>query len=110
MDVSREDLEGLSILKPVGDLTNHSAPAFRKKWQAVFEEGTTNIVLDLSEIGLLSSIGIREIMSVYKDCAAKGGKLVLCDLGDQVYDILETTGLMTVFTVCESREEALASF
>ena len=47
-------------------------------WQAVFEEGITNIVLDLSEIGLLSSIGIREIMAVYKDCAAKGGNLVLC--------------------------------
>ena len=110
MDISREDLDGLSILKPVGDLTNHSAPAFRKEWQAVFEEGITNIVLDLSEIGLLSSIGIREIMAVYKDCAAKGGNLVLCALGDQVYDILETTGLMTVFTVCDSREEAVASF
>ena len=109
MDISREDLDGLSVLKPVGDLTNHSAPAFRKAQQAVLDAGITNIVLDLSEIGLLSSIGIREIMSAYKDCAAKGGKLILCALGDQVYDILETTGLMTVFTVCDSREEAIAS-
>ena len=109
MDISREDLDGLSVLKPVGDLTNHSAPAFRKVQQAVLESGTSNIVLDLSEIGLLSSIGIREIMAMYKECAAKGGQLILCSLGDQVYDILETTGLMTVFTVFDSRDEASAS-
>ena len=110
MDIVREDLEGASVLKPVGDLTNHSAPKFRKEQQGVLEAGFSNVVLNLSEIGLLSSIGIREIMSLYKDCAGQGGKLVLCELGDQVYDILETTGLMTVFTVCESQDEAVASF
>lgn len=110
MDIVREDLEGVSVLKPVGDLTNHSAPKFRKEQQAVLESGCYNVVLNLSAIGLLSSIGIREIMSLYKDCAGQGGKLILCELGEQVYDILETTGLMTVFTVCESQSDAVSSF
>jgi len=110
MDISREDLDGVCVLKPVGDLTNHSAPKFRKEQESVLEGGCSNVVLNLSEIGLLSSIGIREIMSLYKDCAAKGGKLILCDLGEQVYDILETTGLMTIFTVCETQSEAITSF
>ena len=110
MEIVREDLEGVSVLRPIGDLTNHSAPKFRKEQQAVLESGKTNVVFNLSEIGLLSSIGIREIMALDKDCAGQGGKLVLCELGEQVYDILETTGLMTVFTVCDSQSEAIASF
>lgn len=110
MELVQEAVDGVHVLKPIGDLTNHSAPKFRKAQSAILESGNANIILNLGEIGLLSSIGIREIMALYKHCGANGGKLVLCALTDQVYDILDTTGLMTVFTVCDSQADALASF
>ena len=107
MDISREDLDGLSVLKPVGDLTNHLL-RFRKAQQAVLD----------AELPTSSSISVRSGFSA----VSVSGKLCLPTKivrpravnsfsapWETRFTYLETTGLMTVFTVCESLEEAIAS-
>ena len=110
MEIGREDRDGTCILRPQGDLTNDFVPVFKAQREALVGEGQANIILSLAGIGLLSSIGIREPMACYKDCAGGGGQLVICEMTEQVQDILETTGLLGVFTVAGSVDEALGLF
>ena len=110
MEIGREDRDGKCILRPQGDLTNDFVPVFKAQRESLVGEGQSQIVLSLAGIGLLSSIGIRELMACYKDCAGGGGQLVICEMTEQVQDILETTGLLGVFTVAASVEEALGLF
>ena len=57
-------------------------------------------------VGVLSSIGIRELIVLLKDCDAKGGGLYLVNLTKQVKDILQVTGLLNLLRVVDSIEEA----
>ena len=110
MEIGREDKDGKCILRPRGDLTNDFVPVFKAQRQALAGEGQANIILSLADIGLLSSIGIRELMACYKDCLGGGGQLVICEMTEQVTDILDTTGLLGVFTVAKTVDDALGLF
>ena len=110
MQIEREDKEVACVLRPKGDLTNDFVPIFKAQREALSGEGQANVVVSLAGIGLLSSIGIRELMAFYKDCMGAGGQLVVCEMTEQVEDILDTTGLLGVFTVAKSVDEALGLF
>ena len=110
VQIGREDKDGACVLRPQGDLTNDFVPIFKAQREALVSEGQANVVVSLAGIGLLSSIGIRELMACYKDCSGAGGQLIICEMTEQVEDILDTTGLLGVFTVAKTVDEALGLF
>lgn len=65
------------------------------------------IVLDLTGVTYMSSCGIGLLMRLHNGAATKGRSLVLMGLGEAVRHVLQTTRLLSYFTVKEKREEAL---
>ena len=106
MELKVDIQDGIVLLNPVGDLVNHTAPIFKAERTRLMEEGYKKFVLDMASVGLLSSIGIREIIALLKECQSKGGGMCLVNLTTQVEDILETTGLMQVVQIEGSVDEA----
>ena len=72
-------------------------------------EGTNaRVVVDLSEIDFLASIGIRLLMLTAKSIASRGGKMVLLNPTPEVFHILEITGVPAVIPVYSHLESAEA--
>jgi anti-sigma B factor antagonist len=69
-------------------------------------------VLDLSGVPEMSSAGLRTIISATK--RLRGGRgdgdLRLASPGKRVVEVLELAGLLPVFRVFETSEQAAASF
>jgi serine/threonine-protein kinase RsbW len=57
-----------------------------------------------------SSSGLRALLLLRKDLLAHGGELRLCEMRDHVYEVFLLTGFTQVFTIHQTREEALAAF
>lgn len=65
-------------------------------------------LVDFSRVVYLSSAGIRSLMKSGKKLAKAKGKLVLIGLGRDVKSVLETTGVLQLFSQADGIDQALA--
>jgi anti-anti-sigma factor len=77
--------------------------------------GAHYLVLDMAEIGMLTSAGMRTIQKVYKlftppDQNAKTVHMKLCNASPQVYHVLGITGFLQTMPMYESLQSALDSY
>ena len=75
------------------DVINHSAPA--------------GLVIDLQNGEYLGTAFLGAIVRLWKRVASRGGRLALCNISDQVFQILRVTQFHTVWPIYGSRDEAL---
>jgi len=67
-----------------------------------------DVVLDLSDVRLLTSSGISRLLRLRKRQVEAGHRLILCAPQDKVWGVLLATGLDAVFEFAETVAEALA--
>jgi anti-anti-sigma factor len=77
--------------------------------------GTHHLVLDMAEIDMLTSTGMRTIQKVYKlftppDQNDKTAHMKLCNASPQVYHVLGVTGFLQTMPMYESLQAALDSY
>ncbi len=61
---------------------------------------TNRLVLDLSEVTYMDSMGLGTIIRLYVSARSAGHDLELINLGKRVRELLGMTNLLSVFTVC----------
>jgi anti-sigma B factor antagonist len=61
--------------------------------------GTKRIVLDLTNLARVDSMGLGTLVRLYVSCRSAGCSLELINLGKQVRQLLGTTHLISVFAV-----------
>src|SRR6266446_234773 len=64
------------------------------------------MIVDLSGVTLISSIGIRHLVSAAKTLSRKGGRVVLVSPNDHVKDVLVTTGVDDLMPIVATDSEA----
>jgi len=67
------------------------------------------VLVDMSGVTFLASIGIRHFVSASKALARRGGRLVLLNPSDMVTDVLTTSGVNTMMDIVRSEGEAEAA-
>ena len=67
------------------------------------------LVLDMSGLEYIASVGLRVILVVMKQLRAANGKLALAELREQVKQAFELSGFSALCQVCATRTEALAA-
>jgi len=64
------------------------------------------VLVDLSEVDFLASIGIRMLMLTAKSLASRGGRMVLLNPIPEVHNVLEITGIPGIIPIYSSLESA----
>ena len=59
--------------------------------------GVQALTLDFAECDYVSSAGLRVLLGTYKKLKASGGTMDLDNVGENVMDVLQNTGLDAVF-------------
>jgi anti-sigma B factor antagonist len=78
-----------------------------KVLQEVLESGTNIILCNLAQTEYISSAGLRVLLAVAKNLKKAEGQLCLCSTNTFVQEVLETSGLTTIFKIFKSEEDAL---
>lgn len=76
----------------------------------VLSAGTSHVLLNMTEVPMLDSMAIGEVVRAFKRVSDAGGKLKLVGLTDRVYGALKITQLLDLIETFKTEEEALASF
>jgi anti-anti-sigma factor len=69
----------------------------------------SNIVVDMTGVDLIASIGIRHLVMAAKAVARGAGKLVLLDPNPTVTQVLAVSGLEQLLPIVRSEDEARAA-
>lgn len=64
------------------------------------------VIVDMTAVDFLASIGIRTLLLVAKAISRRGGKMVLFNPDTNVSHVLEMAGIDTLIPICRSFDEA----
>jgi anti-anti-sigma factor len=100
---------GVVVLTVKGRLDGFGSRSFGDALDpALNNPETVAIVLDLRDVSYLSSAGLRVFTMALKRLKERGGILVVCNLHKFCRDILEISGMGSLFTIVDTSDEAIA--
>jgi anti-sigma B factor antagonist len=98
---------GTVVLAVVGDADLHAAPELRERLAAAIDDGTPDIVLDLSQATFVDSMALGVLLGGMKRQRSAGGRLQLVVSRPDIRRIFEITLLDRVLPLYATRDEAL---
>lgn len=106
MKVSASRENGVTVIAIEGSINGKTAPLVKQEINPSLESAQ-NVILDLSKVDYLSSAGLRLLLLIYREFAAKNGKLVLQGVSEEIQTVMSHTGFLSFFKLAGSRAEAL---
>jgi anti-sigma B factor antagonist len=110
MDVRVSNLEQVTLVQVNGRVDGTNAGQLGSALAGQIDSGKTRIVLDLSSVEYMSSAGLREIVMAYKRVQRSAGDVRIVQPSQRVMELLEVSGLDTVFRIFPSQSEAVGSY
>ena len=104
-----KDPSGVLVVSVDGQLVVANRQELKQMVLKALEEGESRFVVDFSGTGYIDSSGLGVLVSVSKKIREAGGELRLCGLNEDLRMLFELTKLDTLFTINESRTEAIGS-
>lgn len=101
--------EGWPVVAVAGEVDLHSVPRLRSAMEdaeARVASGGRVVLVDLSEVEFMDSSGLGVLIGRHRELAESGGELRVI-AGEAAMKILRLTSLNTVFSIYDSRGEAL---
>ena len=82
-----------------GRLVTPSAVSAQQEITPLLENADKEIILDCSNLEYISSSGLRLLLTIRKEAAAKGGKVIVKDINDDIKKVFMMTGFYNLFEI-----------
>jgi anti-sigma B factor antagonist len=109
MTVESSKLENAVLIKVSGRLDAENTGRFEQACTSGLETGTSHLIVDVSELEYVSSMGLRSFLSAAQALQKKGGAMMLCGLHGLPKQVFEMTRLIGLFPLHDSTEKAVAA-
>jgi anti-sigma B factor antagonist len=111
MEVTTQQFKRCDLVSASGRIDASTAPQLEAAFKAITEAGRFNIVFDMSDVEFTSSVGLRVLIDVRRECRRYNrGDIVLSSVSPNVKRTLELAGFYTLFEVYDTTLEAVGSF
>lgn len=105
--VAIHERDGVSVARIQAErLTEDNAEEVRQGLYAAASRGKA-LVIDLTEVGFMSSVGISTLIGTHKKVAERKSKLVLAGVSPALRNVLKATGLLRIFQVESDQDTAI---
>jgi anti-sigma B factor antagonist len=107
MELQYNELEnGIRLIKLIGKLDIIGVGEIETKFSGYCAGDSPLVVVDLSDVEFLASIGIRLLIINAKSIASRRGRLVLLKPIPEVRSVLEVTGIPSIIPLYDGLESA----
>lgn len=108
MNISEEKLQGeVSKINLSGRMDIEGVSQIETQFAGMSAAPRMAVVVDMSEVPYMSSIGIRALLTNARAVSRRGGKFVLLNPEANVKKVLETSGIDQLIAICGDLDEAL---
>jgi anti-sigma B factor antagonist len=110
MELEYSELDnGIRLIKLIGKLDSAGYNSVDLKFTAHCSGDNIRVLVDLSEVSFLASIGIRMLTMNAKSLSTREGKLVLLNPQAEVQGVLDMTGISPIIPIFTDLESATAA-
>lgn len=107
MELYYSELENkIRLIKMIGKLDITGVGAIEAKFTDYCAGENPRVLVDLSDIEFLASIGIRLLILNAKSISGRGGRMVLLNPSPEVRSVLEITGIPAIIPIYDGLESA----
>lgn len=111
MDISTRKQGGVQVIRLKGALRlGDAVDEFRNTVIAAIDEGETNFVLNLSDVPMMDSSGIGELIRLHTRLKREGGEIKLVNPGKFVLHTMNLVKIVNMFDIHETDEAAASAF
>lgn len=82
-----------------GRLDTPASTAAAKELEPLMEEADKTLILECKGLTYISSSGLRIFLTLRKAAAAKGGKVIIRHISDEIRQIFMMTGFLNLFVI-----------
>ena len=79
-------------------------------FKLVDDDGRRKLLLNFGNVEYLSSAALGKLITLNKKVQTAGGRLILCNIDPQIYEVFEITKLDKFFNIQKEEQAALQSF
>jgi stage II sporulation protein AA (anti-sigma F factor antagonist) len=97
------------IVRLEGSLDSEGAADVEKQFNKLAGFAVKNIIVDMSSVDFISSVGIGLILSHAKSCRGRGGKFMIFGIQDKVREILQTANILKLLKVENNLDDCVSA-
>ncbi|XDD42838.1 STAS domain-containing protein [Leptospira sp. WS60.C2] len=102
--------EKVLVVSFLGQITNTNAYEINRSISSVFKDGIYNIILDLSKLEYINSIGVATLIGIIRTVEAENGKLRIGGLNHFLENVIQLMDLPKKIHIHHSKQEAILSW
>ncbi len=106
--VHEEPISNTDCIRLGGRLDLKGAGEIELRFTSLTSTNSHKVMVDMSGVDFVASIGMRLLLSCAKAKAARGGKMVLFGVQPMVLEALQTAGIDTLIPMLGDESAALA--
>ena len=110
LEYKLDERQNLPVIKLRGRFDAEAAAFVKAQIANLVNEQQPNLIIDLSQVSFVDSLGLAALVSGLKLCRKNRGALKLVGLQSNVRMLFEITRLDQAFELYDDLESALASF
>ncbi len=108
MNIETDTKSGITVLRVSGRMDASTVTQFNEECQKILESDAGSCLIDLEALEYISSAGLRGILTMAKECKAKGIDLAFCSMRDMVAEMFKISGFISILKLYPSENEAVA--
>ncbi len=109
LSISEGPLDGVDdgiVVHPRGPIRAREGEAFRTHIDALLKTQPSNLVIDFGQCEGIDSSAAGYLLMLHDKLRESGGRLALADLPQSVQMVIDSIGLTSFFTVCDTVGDA----
>jgi anti-sigma B factor antagonist/stage II sporulation protein AA (anti-sigma F factor antagonist) len=109
LKIDLEKKEDKRVLRLEGRLDAVTSPALERQISTLLEEQQQKLLIDFAKVDYLSSAGMRLLLASTKKLKARGGTCVLCNVNEEVMEIIKMAGFERILHLFPNEQAAWAA-
>ena len=97
MNTTIEEIDGKFVATLSGEMDTVAADEAEKVLQPLYESNGKDVIIDCTDLEYIASSGLRILLRILKASKASGSKVTLRGVNDDIKNVLELTGFISIF-------------
>ncbi len=110
LDFRISEMDHVTLIEVNGRVDSMNANELGDTLSEQIELGARQLVLDLAQVSYMSSAGLRELVTAFRKLQDTAGDLRLAQPSSRVLDVLEMSGLDSIFQIFATQVDAVGSY
>lgn len=107
LQVERIQNETTCIIRISGEIDFHTVPQLNALFNQELKTGVKDFLINLNQITMIDSTGLGTLIGMLKKTRGYSGEFKIVCNNPQIAKIFKMTGLIKIFSIHESEDEAL---